>query len=354
MGHSSMSGGSTHEGNVDLLSSDQKSFLKGILGSNKSGANKAYRDLLKKAKEPNLDKLLGRSKDTYKDLMKKDDTGKKYLKKMSPSIATYKDFMKQGIDQSAFKTGVVDPMMQQYNQQVLPSVQQRFTDLNAGSSSALNQALASSANDLTTQMGQMYLPFMQNQQQNKLAAASGLSNLYLPYMQQMQQQQNTRMGAAQGYAGLSNPYMDIYRTQSGNRLNALSGLGGLVAQQRFTPMIHQQQGLAGPLIGAAGTIGAAHMLAPAAIAMSSIKTKENIFPYEKGLEIVKNLDVKSYDYKSEFGGIKNKVGVISEELPDELCTDLNGIRCVDTYGLISILINSVKELEEKVARLEKI
>lgn len=343
MGHSSMSGGSTHEGNVDLLSSDQKSFLKGILGSNKSGANKAYRDLLKKAKEPNLDKLLGRSKDTYKDLMKK-DVGQKYLRKLSPSINTYKDFMNQGIDQSAFKTGVVDPMMQQYNQQVLPGVQQRFTDLNAGSSSALNQALASSANDLTTQMGQMYLPFMQNQQQNKLAAASGLSNIYLPFMQQ---QQNTRMGAAQGYAGLSNPYMDIYRAQAGNRLNALSGLGGLVAQQRFTPMIHQQQGLAGPLIGAGGSI-------LGGIAMSSIKTKENIFPYEKGLEIVKNLDVKSYDYKSEFGGIKNKVGVISEELPDELCTDLNGIRCVDTYGLISILINSVKELEEKVARLEKI
>lgn len=297
MGKSSMGGSVEHKGNVELLTKDQKKFLSGVLGSSISGAKGAYKDLLQPADEPNLKKLLGPSRDTFQSLMN------------------------QGDDQAAFKTGVVDPMMQQYNQQVLPGLQQRFVDQNAGSSSALNQALAQSAGDLTTQMGSLYLPFMQGQQ-------------------------NTRLQAAQGYAGLSNPYMDLYKTQMGGRTSALSGLSGLAGQQAFTPMIHQTSGIAGPLIGAAGTLGAGAL-------MSSEKVKENIESYEKGLEIVKGLSVKSYDYKPEVGGAKNKVGVIAETLPDELCSVVNGIRCVDTYGLISILINSVKELNAKIERLEK-
>ena len=297
MGKKVMGGDVEHRGNVELLTKDQKHFLSGILGSSSKGAASAYKDLLKKPEDINLDKLL------------------------KPSRKTYESLMDEGSDLSAFKTGVVDPMMMNYNQQVLPGLQQRFVDQNAGSSSALNQALAQSAGDLTTQMGSLYLPFMQNQQ-------------------------NIRFNAAQGNAALSNPYMDKYKTQFGGRTAALSGLGGLAGQQTFTPMIHQTEGIAGPLIGAAGAAGAG-------LLMSSENVKENISPYEKGLEIIKDLSVKSYDYKPEVGGAKNKVGVISETLPDELCSDVNGIRCVDLYGLISILINSVKELNEKIERLEK-
>jgi hypothetical protein len=298
MGKSTMGGSVEHTGNVELLTKDQKKFLSGILGSSSKGAAKAYKDLLKRPDEPNLKKML------------------------DPSRNVYERLMSEGDDMSAFKTGVVDPMMMNYNQQVLPGLQQRFVDQNAGSSSALNQALAQSAGDLTTQMGSLYLPFKQNQQ-------------------------NMLLNAAQGNASLTNPYMDMYKTQFGGRLSALSGLGGLAGQQTFTPMIHQTEGIAGPLINAAGSAAAA------AAMMSSEKVKENISPYEKGLEIVKDLSVKSYDYKPEVGGAKNKVGVIAETLPDELCSNVNGIRCVDLYGLISILINSVKELNEKIERLEK-
>lgn len=95
----------------------------------------------------------------------------------------------------AFQTGFVDPMMMQFQQQTLPAVQQRFVDANAGSSSALNQALAQSAQDLQTQLGQYY----------------------------MQAQQ----GAAQGYAGLA-------------------------GQRQFEPLIAQRQGWFGPTMGALG------------------------------------------------------------------------------------------------------
>ena len=106
--------------------------------------------------------------------------------------------------QGAFQTGVVDPMMQIHQQQVVPGLQQRFVDANAGSSSALNQALSQSAQDLTTSLGSQYLPFMQGQQQNQLSA--------------------------------------------------LGQLGGLAGQRTFQP--YQQQGLASPLIGGLGALGA--------------------------------------------------------------------------------------------------
>lgn len=305
----SVLGGSTHEKNIELLSKDQKKFLSDILGSETKDAKKAYSDFLKKSDSPDvfsrkdLDKFLRPAKDTYGRLMQ------------------------EGDDEAAFKTGVVDPMMQQYKQQVLPGLQQRFVDANAGSSSALNQALASSANDLTTQMGQMYLPFKQSQQQTQLAAAGGLTGMTSPMLQYQGQQYGQ------------------YNQANANRMSALSGLGGLAGQQTFTPLISQQSGIMGPLIGAGGAIGAAAML-------SSEKVKENIIPYNKGLEIIKDLDVKHYDYKKEVGGAKNKIGVIAETLPDEICSEMNGIRCVDAYGLISLLINSVKQLNEKIERLE--
>ena len=107
--------------------------------------------------------------------------------------------------QAAYQKSVVDPSMQTYNQQIVPGLQQRFVDAGAGSSSALNQALAGSAENLTTSLQGGYIPFMQGQQSNQL--------------------------------------------------QALSGLGGLAGQRTFQP--YQQQGLLNSLIGAGGQLGAA-------------------------------------------------------------------------------------------------
>lgn len=335
-------GGSTHEKNIELLTKDQKSYLKDVLKSQQKASEQAYSDFLKRPSTPDLDKMLKPAKGTFESLMS-DKSGQKYWDMMAPTRQTYQDMMNAGTGQDAFKAGVVDPMMQQYNQQVLPSLQQRFVDANAGSSSALNQALSQSANDLTTQMGSMYLPFMQGQQQLKMQGAQGLQGQVMPWMQNQQQ---TQMQAAQGSAGLTNPYMSMYGTQFGGRQAALSGMNSLAGQQAFTPLISQQQGILGPLIqGGATYAGMA--------AMSSEKVKENIKNYSNGLKVLKDIDVKQYDYKKEFGGEKDKVGVIAEQVPQELTLFIDGIKHVDLYGLLGLSINAIKDLNKKVEELEK-
>lgn len=95
--------------------------------------------------------------------------------------------------------------MQALEQQILPAIQQRFTDVNAGSSSALNQALAQSATDLSTALGSQFGQFAQNQQQQQLSA--------------------------------------------------LGLLPSFLTQQQFQPIVTQQSGILGPLIGAGGMVG---------------------------------------------------------------------------------------------------
>lgn len=111
---------------------------------------------------------------------------------------------------STFQKSYVDPAMQTFEQRAVPGIQQAFSDANAGSSSALNQALAQGASDLSTSMGSQYGQFQQGQQNQQLQALSQ----FLP----------------------------------------------LLTGQTFSPLIQQQQGLAGPLIGAAGQIGAGAMM----------------------------------------------------------------------------------------------
>ena len=203
--------------------------------------------------------------------------------------------------QDVFQKAYVDPAMQTFNQQVLPAVQQRFVDANAGSSSALNQALAQSASDLTTALGSQYGNFYQNQQ---------------------------------------NRGNDI--------LKMLMQMGG---QQTFQPVVSQSGGILGPTIGAAGTVGAGAM-------MSSIVTKENVKDCEFGLSDVEKIDVKQFDYKTEFGGRKNCIGLIAEDAPEIVQTIVQhpgfkkDYNAVDLGGLIGLLINSVKELSSRIKQLE--
>lgn len=79
----------------------------------------------------------------------------------------------QGLFQQAF----IDPAMQTYEQQVIPGIQERFGQANAGSSSALNQALASSASDLSTSLGSQMGQFYQQHQQNQLGALGQMGGM---------------------------------------------------------------------------------------------------------------------------------------------------------------------------------
>ena len=194
--------------------------------------------------------------------------------------------------QGLFQQSFIDPAMQTFEQQVLPAVQQRFVDANAGSSSALNQALGQSAADLSTMLGGQMGQFYQNQQ--------------------------------------------------GNQLQALNTLGGMSGQKMQEPIIQQKQGYLGPLIGA----GAA-----AAMAASSREVKENIEDYNHGLDYIKDMEVKRYDYKAPFVG-KKKIGLIAEDVPESVQVDVNGVLGVDIYGLLAVAINAIKELSSKVDALE--
>lgn len=212
-----------------------------------------------------------------------------------------------------FQESIVAPTLETYQQQVIPSIQQYYSDLGLGSSGALNQALAQSATSLGTQLGAQQ--------------------------------------------------MDFYKTQQAGALGALGQLSGLSTTPTQAPMIQQSQGILGPLLGVAGQLGGAAIqrggidalikaLSGGPAVTSSEKVKENIRPYGKGLEVLKDLMVKKYDYKTIAGGDKNKIGLIAEEVPEEFQVEVNGLLGVDIYGLIGLLINSVKDLahENQVLR----
>ena len=178
------------QGQTSLLTPEQQQFFSSVLGGTGTQAGQAYSQFLQPQSQEDL--------------------------------------------QSAFQKGVVDPQMQIYQQQTLPALQQRFVDVGAGSSSAMNQALAQSSQDLQTSLGAQYLPFMQGQQQQQLSA--------------------------------------------------LGQLGGLAGGRTFAP--YQQEG-ALPGLGQGIGTGAAGLLSK-----SSREIKENIRDYSKGLELLKHFKVK--------------------------------------------------------------
>lgn len=112
--------------------------------------------------------------------------------------------------QATFQQSYVDPALQALQQQILPAIQQRFVDVGAGSSSALNQALARAASDVSTQLGSQFGQYSVGQQQ-------------------LQQ-------------------------------NALSQFLPLLGKQTTQPQFQQTQGILGPLIGTSGQLGAAYLI----------------------------------------------------------------------------------------------
>lgn len=197
--------------------------------------------------------------------------------------------------EATFQKTYVQPALQAMEQQIAPAIQQRFADAGAGSSSALNQALGQAASDLSTSMGSQFGQFQQNQQ-----------------LQQLQ---------------------------------ALQGFSPMLTNQTFSPLIQQQSGILGPLIQAGGQIGAA-------AAMSSKDVKENIRKYDKGMNELVKLDVMQYDYIKEVGGAKDKVGLIAEHVPKEMTASKDEILHVDLYGVMGLMINAIKELNERIVQLE--
>jgi len=106
-----------------------------------------------------------------------------------------------------FQKSFIDPSLEALERQIIPGIKESFAD--SAGSSALNRALAQSATDVSTGLGQQY--------------------------------------------------MNFYNQQQANKLNALSGLGGLAGQRTFEPHISQQQGILGNILSAGGQLGAGYL-----------------------------------------------------------------------------------------------
>jgi hypothetical protein len=81
---------------------------------------------------------------------------------------------------------------------------------------------------------------------------------------------------------------------------------------------------------------------------SDARVKESIGPGRRGLSDLKKLRQYSFRYK---GMPEFHQGVMAQDLEKvapELVREFDGIKAVDTYGLLSMTMNAVKELDEKL------
>lgn len=81
----------------------------------------------------------------------------------------------QGFSEENFQKGVVDPALRTYRQDILPEIEGRFAD--AGASSALNQALARSSEDLSSIISGQRIGYQGQQQQAQLGALGQILSL---------------------------------------------------------------------------------------------------------------------------------------------------------------------------------
>jgi len=79
--------------------------------------------------------------------------------------------------QGLFQKSFIDPAMMAYEQDVLPAIREGAVSQGAGSSGSLNQALAASAQDLSTGLGTQMGQFFQQQQGNQMNAMQILAAL---------------------------------------------------------------------------------------------------------------------------------------------------------------------------------
>ena len=213
-----------------------------------------------------------------------------------------------------FQQGVVAPAMQMYQQDILPQLEQRYADVGGGSSSALNQALVKSSEDLTNILAGQRMGYQGQQQQYGL------------------QQQGMRQQAQQ---------------------SALQQVMNMMGQRAYQPIVQgPTEGLIKPLIGGAAQGGSAAIMS--SVMASSRMVKENVRDYDKSLEVLDSMKVRQYDYTIQVPGEqKDRVGLIAEELPCEITAVQDGVLSVDLYGLVSILVNCVKDLNANIKQMQE-
>lgn len=221
-----------------------------------------------------------------------------------------------------FKQTIGDPARESFQEEFIPALQERYVGRGGGRGSAAEMLATHGRTKLEGVLaGRKSATILSAKQQKEQIRQNAIT-------------QALQFGGAPGQQQLS----EIDRF-----LQALN-IGFTTSQKVGTQA--GSAGLLPSMIQAGGAIGAAKF--------SSRKVKENIRDFKKGLELVKDMVVKKYDYKN-IGLIqdrKNHLGLIAEDLPKEIQKKYNGILCVDIYGLLAITINAIKELSHKVEMLE--
>ena len=93
---------------------------------------------------------------------------------------------------------------------------------------------------------------------------------------------------------------------------------------------------------------------------SDIRLKENIQPIQNALEKVESISGNTYDWKEGYEELHshkgNDIGVIAQEieaiLPQIVTNRDNGYKAVQYEKIVPLLIEAIKELSEKIKRLE--
>lgn len=327
-----------------------------------------------------------------------------------------KDYERAGAGAAKIFEPIKQQALANYQQNVAPGIYGQFGREQGAGSSALNQALAASrvnlerslasdfsgiqsglANQLLGerenqrrfgaqfgQQGEQFGANLRNAQQQFGAQFGQGQQEFGANLRNQQQQFGAQFGAGQEQFGanLRNQQQQFgaefgqkgeqFANQSAlqNIYARMQGAGGISGHQvpQFNPQVQgsynqkapEQGGGVGSLLGpigqGAGTAATAWALAkflPAAAAASSIEIKDNIKSYDKGLDEVRKMEVKNYDYTIPvIGRQDDRIGLIAEDMPKEIQLDIEGIKHVDVYGLVGILINAIKNLDEKVKTLE--
>lgn len=116
----------------------------------------------------------------------------------------------------------------------------------------------------------------------------------------------------------------------------------------------QQPSTAQKWLGGAGTVLNTGMMALDAYgkikAMSDIRLKEHITPSSKGLSALRKLPVYDYNYKGDPHPTTGVMAQDLEKVAPELVHETPIGKAVDLYGLLSLTMNSVKELDKKVSK----
>ena len=89
---------------------------------------------------------------------------------------------------------------------------------------------------------------------------------------------------------------------------------------------------------------------------SDMRLKANIISLGSTLYKLLQIDGKTYTMKRD-ATKKQKIGVLAQDIEKvfpELVVESNGIKSVNYQGLVPVLINSIKEQDAKISRLEKL